>query len=76
MTASHRGAEYLSGKIDKITDPFQMAITTYALHVTRHGARAAAFSLLQKMQRKSKSPSTLITKPNMKLINKTRQKRV
>jgi len=47
--AVHRAAEYLAGKIMYVTDPFQMAILTYALHVSQHEHRDSAYKRLRSM---------------------------
>jgi len=48
-----RASEYLASKLDQITDPFQMAITAYALQASRHSHRTTAYTLLKEMQRTS-----------------------
>ena len=47
--AAHRAAEYLSTKIMQVTDPFQMAILTYALQVSHHKERDTAYNRLRPM---------------------------
>ena len=44
-------AEYLYLKMWDIWDPFQMCITTYALHLAGHKARSEAFGRMRSMQR-------------------------
>ena len=47
--AAGRGANYLATKIMHVTDPFQMAILTYALQVARHKGHDMAYKRLQPM---------------------------
>jgi len=44
-----RGADYLATKIMHITDPFQMAIVTYALQVSHHKQADTAYNRLTPM---------------------------
>ena len=44
-------SEWLSSKMREITDPFQMAITAYALQVTNHRDKDNAFARLTSMRR-------------------------
>ena len=53
FSAVFRASEYLASKLDQITDPFQMAITAYALQASRHSHRTTAYTLLKEMQRTS-----------------------
>jgi len=47
--AAGRAADYLASKIMYITDPFQMAILTYALQAARHKDRVTAYNRLRPM---------------------------
>jgi len=47
--AAGRGADYLATKIMHITDPFQMAIVTYALQVSHHKGHDMAYKRLRPM---------------------------
>jgi len=47
--AASRGADYLSTKIMYVTDPFQMAILTYALQVAHHKHQDSAYNRLRSM---------------------------
>nr|UCK81481.1 macroglobulin-complement related protein-like 3 [Arenicola marina] len=49
--ATEQAAAYLSTKIAAITDPFQMAITAYALQAAAHKTRDEAFNKLRNMNR-------------------------
>jgi len=44
--AAGRAADYLETKIMHITDPFQMAIVTYALQVAHHKSALTAYNQL------------------------------
>ena len=44
--------QYLASKIPFITDPFQMAITTYALQKAGHKDKDNAYTRLQDMARR------------------------
>ena len=44
-----RAANYLATRIMQITDPFQMAITTYALQISNNKDRDTAFNRLGPM---------------------------
>ena len=50
-----KSSNYLASKLMNITDPFQMAITAYALQVAQHGDKELAYSLLKDMAIKSKT---------------------
>ncbi len=54
VTSKNLAADYLSSKIDDITDPFQMAITAYALQSASHKSRDDAFNKLRYMNRSGK----------------------
>ena len=47
--AADRAANYLASKIMLVTDPFQMAILTYALQVSHHKHSDTAYKRLQSM---------------------------
>jgi len=47
--AADRAADYLATKIMHITDPFQMAILTYALQVSHHKQADTAYNWLTPM---------------------------
>jgi hypothetical protein len=53
--ARDNGAEYLSSKLPFITDPFQLAITAYALQLAKHKDRDEAFINLQRIHRRGES---------------------
>lgn len=55
-----RAANYLGSKVMQITDPFQMAITTYALQVANHKDRDTAFNRLQPMGAHSESKFSIV----------------
>jgi hypothetical protein len=46
-----RATEYMAQKIDRITDPLQMAMMAYALHVAGHNSRQSAYERLKTMKR-------------------------
>ena len=48
-------AQYLASKIPFITDPFQMAITTYALQKAGHRDKDNAYIRLKSMARKGRN---------------------
>ena len=41
----------MATKVDKITDPLQMAMVAYALHVSGHNSKQSAFERLKTMKR-------------------------
>ena len=47
--AAGRAADYLATKIMYVTDPFQMAILTYALQVSHHKQSNTAYNRLRPM---------------------------
>ena len=47
-----RATNYLSGKVQEITNPFQMAITAYALQLAKHKDRDDGYNKLQSMARR------------------------
>jgi len=47
--AADRAADYLATKIMYVTDPFQMAILTYALQVAHHKQSDTAYNRLMPM---------------------------
>jgi len=47
--AADRAADYLASKIMYVTDPFQMAILTYALQVAHHKQSDTAYNRLRPM---------------------------
>ena len=50
-TAVLEAADYLSSKVILLTDPLQLAMTAYALHVANHRARDDAYLGLKRMAR-------------------------
>lgn len=50
--ARDKAARYLGSKVPFITDPFQMAITAYALQLAKHKDRDEAYIKLQSMRRR------------------------
>ena len=59
--ARDKAAQYLSSKVPYITDPFQMAITAYALQLAKHKDRDEAYIKLQSMRRRGRSLRLLHT---------------
>lgn len=52
-SAKTLASEYLAGKYTRLTDPFQMAITAYALNLANHREKDNAFSKLKTMRLES-----------------------
>lgn len=53
-TAQHavlQASEYLASKVSLITDPWQMAVVAYALHVAGHKGKDTAYEKLKTMKR-------------------------
>ena len=51
ITARQRGADYLASKYPLIADPYQLAITAYAMEVARHGDKDNAYIRLRTFNR-------------------------
>lgn len=52
--AKNFAADYLASKLSLLTDPFQIAITGWALHVAQHNEKNNAYALLKSIQKESK----------------------
>jgi len=69
--AAGRAADYLASKIMYVTDPFQMAILTYALQVAHHKQADTAYNRLRPMgsqHRTSNSSLFLICNARNRII--------
>jgi hypothetical protein len=58
--AIHRGKQWLEKHFRLITDAFDMAIVTYALHITNSAEQDAAFAMLTRFKRMSKKKEVFI----------------
>ena len=48
--AAHSGADYLASHFRYLTDPFDISLVTYALHVAAHRDRGYAFQKMQEIK--------------------------
>ena len=53
-TAKSLAVEYLVRNFRQLDDPFEICITTYALHVVNHRMRMEAFNRLRSIKREGK----------------------
>ena len=59
--AAGRAADYLATKIVYVTDPFQMAILTYALQVSHHKHSDSAYKRLHSMSSEHRTSAYICT---------------
>lgn len=55
--------DYLAEQFDKLVDPFEICIVTYALHVANHKMKTNAFLKMRSIKRESMNTSNVPCRP-------------